>query len=92
MRNNSMLGNITNINTYEGELICWQNVLEDLDIIIINKFKCQCYNVRLRIQLFLELMAGPLLDGVDEMSIVSLPPTWDVQEGIHESTHPSLLT
>ena len=32
--------NITNINTYEGELICWQFFLEDLDIIIINSLKC----------------------------------------------------
>ena len=73
MRNNLVLENITNINTYEGELICLPNVLEDLDIIRINKFKMLVLQCNARHTIIPRIDGIPSLDGVDEMSIVSIP-------------------
>ena len=61
MRNNLVLKNITNINTYEGELICSQNVLEDLYIIIINKFEMLVLQCKARHTIIARIDGGSLV-------------------------------
>ena len=73
MRNNLDLKNITNVKKYEGELICWKNVLEDLDIIIISKFKMLVLQCNARHTIIPRIDGIPSLDGVNKMSIVSIP-------------------